>query len=150
MTVWPQKADATGYAYGTDHVIRSAVHEEVVRPGLARAFGVDAVGAPVFGQALDFPALENFNVGSVRARRAGGTASEAATVASATLRGNDVESRDDELVIGPNVGQEPYDVVEVTDAVLGYAAAKRRVKWIRLVYDARKGVYEMRLRLGGL
>ena len=150
MVVWPQKTDPTDYAYGTDHAIRSGVHVEVARPGLARAFGVDAVGAPVFGQALDFAALENFNVGSVRARRAGGTAAEAATLASATLRGDDLGGREDELVIGPNVGQEPYDVVEVTDAALGYAASKRRVKWVRLLYDAEKGVYAMRLSLGGL
>ena len=150
MTVWPQKTDAVVYAYGTDHAIRSGVHREVARPGLARAFGANAVGAAVFGQALDFPALENFNVGSVRFRRAGGTAAEAATLALATLRGDDLGSRDDELVIGPNVGQEPYDVVEVTDAALGYSASKRRVRWVRLLYDADKGVYAMRLGLGGL
>jgi len=150
ISLWPQKTDATDYAYGTDHAIRSAVHQEVARPGLARAFGVDAVGGPIFGQALDFPALENFNVGSVRFRRAGGTASEAATLALAMLREDDLASREDELVIGPNVGQEPYDVVEVTDAALGYAAAKRRVKWVRWRYDREKGVYEMRLGLGGL
>ena len=150
FTVWPQKTDATDYAYGTDHAIRSGVHVEVARPGLARAFGVDAGGGSVFGQALDFPALENFNVGSVRFRRAGGTASEAATVALATLRGDDLGSREDELVIGPNVGEMPYDVVEVTDAALGYAASKRRVRWVRLQYDADRGVYAMRLGLGGL
>jgi len=150
FTVWPQKTDATVYAYGTDHVIRSGVHVEVARPGMARAFGANAVGAAVFGQVLDFAALENFNVGSVRFRRAGGTAAEAATLALATLRGDDLGSRDDELVIGPNVGQMPYDVVEVTDAALGYSASKRRVRWVRLLYDADKGLYVMRLGLGGL
>jgi hypothetical protein len=150
IVVWPQKTDATDYAYGTDHAIRSGVHVEVARPGLGRAFGVDAVGASIFGQSLDFPALENFNVGSVRFRRAGGTAGEAATLALAMLREDDLASREDELVVGPNVGQEPYDVVEVTDAALGYSASKRRVKWVRWRYDREKGVYEMRLGLGGL
>jgi hypothetical protein len=117
---------------------------------LGRAFGVDAVGAPIFGEALDFSVLENFNVARVRFRRAGGTASEAATLALAMLRGDDLASGDDELIIGPNVGEEPYDVVEVTDPALGYAASKRRVKWVRWLYDREKGVYEMRLRLGGV
>jgi len=150
VTVWPRKTDATDYAYGTDHAIRSGVHAEVARPGMGRAFGVDAVGAPIFGEALDFPALENFNVGRVRFRRAGGTAAEAAALASGMLRGDDLDSRDDQLVIGPNVGEEPYDLVEVTDAALGYAGSKRRVRWVRWLYDREKGVYEMRLGLGGV
>jgi hypothetical protein len=150
MTEWPQKSDAAVYAYGTDHAIRSGVHVVAARPGLARAFGVDAAGGAVFGQSLDFASLENFNVGSVRFRRAGGTAAEAATLALAALRGDDFDGRGDELVITPNVGQEPFDVVEVTDAALGYSGDKRRVRAVRLRYSSERGEYGMRLALGGV
>jgi len=49
-----------------------------------------------------------------------------------------------------NCGQELYDVIEVTDAVAGLSAAKRRVLGLALRYSAAAGTYEQRLRLGGV
>jgi hypothetical protein len=41
-------------------------------------------------------------------------------------------------------------VIEVTDALAGLSAAKRRVVGLRLEFDTSRGVYEQRVRLGGV
>jgi hypothetical protein len=48
-----------------------------------------------------------------------------------------------------NCGQELYDVIEVTDAVAGLSAAKRRVLGLDLRYSTgKRAIYEQRILLG--
>jgi hypothetical protein len=148
--VWPQVGDATDYAYGTDHAIVGGRHAVAAQATVARALGVAADGSPIFGESIDWAAAGDFVWPEVRFRRAAGTASEAATLAGAMGREADFGRYGGELVIGPNVGQEVWDVIEITDARLGYSAAKRRVLAVRLLYDRARGLFEMRLGLGGL
>jgi hypothetical protein len=148
--IWPQVSDATDYAYGTDHGVLSLRSALAERPSVFRAFGVAADGSPVLGESIDWDAVEDVMWPAVRFRRAAGTASEAATLASADARWEDCARQGGELVVPPNVGQEPWDVIEVTEPRLGWAAVKRRVRAVRYHYDRDRALFEMRLALGGL
>ena len=68
----------------------------------------------------------------------------------AVLRRASLGALDGEVTAAVNCGQELYDVIEVTDAVAGLSAAKRRVLGVELRYSAATGAYEQRLRLGGV
>lgn len=78
------------------------------------------------------------------------TAGEAANRAETVLRDAALEAFDGRITVTPNCAQELYDVIEVTDAVAGLAAAKRRVLGLRLRYSAEKGEYTQELELGGV
>jgi len=148
--VWPRVTDATAYVYGTDHPVTSLRSATAARASVFRAFGVDGTGAPVLGESIDWSSVEDFMWPAVRFRRAAGTASEAATLASASARWEDLVGEGGELVAQANVGQEAWDVVEVTEPRLGWAAVKRRVRAVRFVYDRERRVFDVRLALGGL
>ena len=49
------------------------------------------------------------------------------------------------IIVPTNVGQELYDVVEVTDARCGIDQEKYRVLAIQTDYDRRQGRYDQRL-----
>jgi hypothetical protein len=78
------------------------------------------------------------------------------TVAQAEARGDALLRRaalgatDGEITAPVNCGLELYDVVEVTDALAGLSAAKRRVLGLSLRYSAARRVYEQRVRFGGV
>ena len=67
------------------------------------------------------------------------------------LRRLERDSLSGDVTVGPNCGQELYDVVEVTDPRAGLAAVKRRVAGLRLDFR-RSGEprYLQRLTLGGV
>ena len=66
------------------------------------------------------------------------------------LRDAAIDAADGRITVPPNCAQELYDVIEVTDAVAGLDAAKRRVLGLRLRYSAEKGEYTQELDLGGV
>jgi hypothetical protein len=68
--------------------------------------------------------------------------------ADALLRHETLESVGDHIVVPTNVGQELYDVIEVTDARCGIDQEKYRVLAIQTDYDRRQGRYDQRLALG--
>jgi hypothetical protein len=49
-----------------------------------------------------------------------------------------------------NCGQELYDVVEISETFAGLSETRRRVLGIESIYDTRRGIYEQKLRLGGV
>ena len=56
-----------------------------------------------------------------------------------------------EVVVPPNLGQELFDVIELTDVAAGLDAEKRRVLGIRLDYSrVPRPEYRQTLRLGGV
>ena len=75
-------------------------------------------------------------------------ADQAAKRADALLRHETLESLGDHIVVPTNVGQELYDVVEVTDERCGIDQEKYRVLAIQTDYDRRQGKYDQRLSLG--
>jgi hypothetical protein len=66
----------------------------------------------------------------------------------AVLRHAAIESEDGYIVVPLNCGQELYDVIEITDALAGLTAAKRRVLSLHHTYDTQKGVYTLKIGLG--
>ncbi len=78
------------------------------------------------------------------------TSGEAADRADAVQRHAAIDAADGRITVRPNCAQELYDVIDVTDAVAGLTAAKRRVLGLRLRYSAEKGEYTQELDLGGV
>jgi hypothetical protein len=68
----------------------------------------------------------------------------------AVLRKAEIEAAAGAISVPVNCGQQLYDVVDVTDASAGLAAAGRRVIGMTLVYRPQRGEYRQRLELGGV
>jgi hypothetical protein len=66
----------------------------------------------------------------------------------ADLRMAEIFSGESVITAPVNCGQQVYDVIEVTDAVAGLNAAKKRVTGLTLVYNPRHGEFNHRLKLG--
>jgi len=76
------------------------------------------------------------------------TNNQCASRAAADLRYEEVKGKWGQIIIYPNVGQELFDVITITDSQVGLSSALRRVMGIREEYDAEKGVYRQTLELG--
>jgi len=83
--------------------------------------------------------LEDRNIGTVVGAEARG---------EAYLRGAEIESGGGVIRVPVNCGQQLYDVVDITDERAGLDAEKKRVLGLTLVYNPRRGEYEMHLELG--
>lgn len=64
------------------------------------------------------------------------------------LRHQEVTGKRGEIVVYPNVGQELFDVVTITDGRAGLEATLWRVMGLVEEYDPQKGVYGQTLDLG--
>ena len=121
-------AGASGYAYGADHAILAHTIE-AGRPaaGWARVFG-----RGVFAEAADEAALAE-GAGTVIAIDENlGVQDRADARAGTLLRQSRLAVDRGELLVRPNVAQEPGDLVAVTDAEAGLDAAPFRVAGLRL------------------
>jgi hypothetical protein len=78
------------------------------------------------------------------------TVAEAEDRAEAVLRHAAVGASDGAITVHPNCGGELYDVIEVTDAAGGMAAAKRRVVGQALRFSAERGEYAQHIEFGGM
>jgi hypothetical protein len=143
----PSPVQASAYSYGGAHAIASARHQ---------AAGLPANRAQVYGAGV---VVEDFRWPSVadefdRLRQVHDlnmtSTALAADRAVATLRQGELALDLGELRAPPHCGHELYDVVDVTDARAGLAAAKYRVAGINVRYRRRGGQpeYEQRLLLG--
>ncbi|HEU5320421.1 MAG TPA: hypothetical protein VFX28_06445, partial [Methylomirabilota bacterium] len=143
----PLATEAAAYAYGTDHeLLRGRYEAEAMAANRAQVFG-----SGVFSERLDWPSVEGVydrleQVLDVNVT----TAAQADDRGDAVLRKAALEASDGEIAVPVNCGQELYDVIEVTDALAGLSAAKRRVLGLELRYSVASGAYEQRLRLGGV
>jgi hypothetical protein len=78
------------------------------------------------------------------------TVAEAQQRGQAYLRQAEIAADGGGILIHVNCGQQLYDVIAVTDARAGLAAAKKRVLGIVLGYYPRRGEYRQRLMLGAV
>jgi hypothetical protein len=147
LTVHPQAADASVYAYGINHKILGGRHlEKAAEFNRIRVFG-NAVFAEAFDfaeQAQGIEALLNVNDLNIT------TTGQATDRADYELRRVSIRESENRLVVPMNCGQEIYDVVEVTDPVLGYDARKRRVLALQARFRRAPARYELALTLGAL
>ncbi len=146
----PLSSDSSIYAYGTSHAILEAEYAKRAR---------EANRVQVFGLQSSVAMTEDWDweeIDLVYDRLAQvhdinlDTAAEAHARGEAMLRHAAIESTDGYIVVPLNCGQELYDVVEITDALAGLSAAKRRVLSLHHLYDTHKGVYNLKVSLGGV
>lgn len=61
-----------------------------------------------------------------------------------------MHAQDGYIVVPLNCGQELYDVVEITDALVGLTAAKKRALSLSHAYAPAKGQYVLKIGLGAI
>jgi len=147
----PQSSDSAVYSYGTGHVI----HQGRYRQG-----GMDRNRVQVEGDVSGALILaDNFNWGEIGRRydrlsrvadKNLGTVAKAKDRGAAVLREMEIGVVGGEITVPVNCGQQLYDVIDITDAPAGLAAARRRVLGLGLVYQPRRGEYSQRILLGGV
>ncbi|MGE3857454.1 MAG: hypothetical protein AB7G21_10920 [Dehalococcoidia bacterium] len=129
----PDAAETATYAYdagGEAHPVASIrAVEERRDAGWARVFG-----AGLFAEAVDEGAIAGGAGAAVLVDDNLTSTARAIARADAALRRARLEGDAGELVAPPHAGQEVGDVIEVTDAALGLAAAAYRVTSLRFDY----------------
>lgn len=147
----PAEDEAASYAYGGEnrghqvHACRAA--EAAIEFNHLRLAG--AGGLVV--EAFDWPSLVSSGARSrSRYDRGLSTAPSLHNWADTLLREAASAASGCEIVVPPNCGQQLYDVVEVTDEATGLSAARYRVMGIGLECRPNKGIYQMKLGLGGV
>lgn len=141
----PTVMDMPTAAYGTVHAIRAAEAYEV----MPRAAWVRVNGAGAVGEAADFAAVRAGGGVQVVSDRALTSTALTLVRARSEARRAALEVRRARIIVAPHAGQEAGDVVEVTDAALGWDARRMRVQEVRLDYArGSRGRYEMALDLG--
>ncbi|MFQ5879432.1 MAG: hypothetical protein ACE5IZ_04595, partial [Dehalococcoidia bacterium] len=145
----PLATEASAYAYGTDHAIRRGRYGT----GSRQANRIQAFGDGLLVEAFEWDSIEDLYD---RLRQLSDlnldTVALAQDRAAAELRREAIGSVTGEVVVPTNCGQELYDVVDITDAAAGLAAAKRRLVGLALRYNASgaRAAYEQRLLLGAV
>ncbi len=143
----PQASDSSVYAYGTSHAILEAEYSSYVK----QANRVQVFGSGVFTEDWDWEEIDlvydrlaqvhDINLDSESEGHARG---------EAILRHAAIEGMDSHILVPMNCGQELYDVVDITCVLAGLSAAKRRVLSLHHLYDTQKGVYTLKIGLGGV
>jgi hypothetical protein len=145
----PQASDSSVYAYGNGHAILEAEYTQRAR---------EANRVQVFGLPSSITITEDWDweeIALVYDRLAQihdinlDTEASAHARGEAMLRHAAIESIDGHIVVPMNCGQELYDVIDITDSPAGLSAAKRRVLSLYHTYDTRKGIYNLKIGLGG-
>ncbi len=136
---------AADYAYGTDHAILAhAIEAGRPTAGWARVFG-----SGVFAEATDESAIAEGAGAVIAVDENLGAQDRVAARAGTLLRQSRLAVERGELLVRPNVVQEPGDIVEVSDAAAGLEAARFRVAGLRLRFArGARPRYEQTLTLG--
>jgi len=149
----PRSTDSSVYSYGQGH----AVFDGKYRTGAWALNRVQVEGYdPVGGEAIIIDSFEWGQVERLHDRlvqvedRNLDTVARAEDRGEAYLREAEMESDGGTIRVPVNCGQQPYDVVDITDTRAGLSSAKRRVVAIAMVYRPQRGEYEQRLSLGAV
>jgi hypothetical protein len=152
----PRPAEASVYSYVipaqagiSDHAILSGEYLITVHPSRTRAIGRDAANARIVQDAFDWSLLSlAIDILEQHYDPNLATATRAQERADAILRTQQTQQTPATIVVPTNVGQEPLDVVTVTDPRCGITDRRYRVQSIHTDYDRRKERYDQRLILG--
>jgi hypothetical protein len=144
----PQAPDSSVYAYGTAHAILEAEYTERAR----QANRVQVFGLPSSVAMTEDWDWEQIDLVYDRLAQVHDinldTEAGAHARGEAILRHAAIDSEDGYIVVPLNCGQELYDVIEISDALAGLSAAKRRVLSLHHAYDTHKGLYTLKIGLG--
>ena len=144
----PQPSDAAGYSFGAGHPVLGGRYASG-----AQAYNrVQTFGASHVGEAIDWVEVDQLFDRLLQVHDLNlDTQQKAQGRADAALQAQRSASVDGEVVVPPNVGQELFDVIELTDKGAGLAAERRRVLGLRLDYSrGPRPEYRQTLRLGGV
>ena len=141
--------EASSYTYGTAHAVLKGNFGEAVPASRIRAIGRDGSNNKLLSSAFDWDLLalgiDNFHtdydpnlVNTTRTQER----------ADAVLRRQALEASTGRITVPPNIGQELYDVITVSDDRCGISSRKYRVIAIQVLYDRRAVTYQHRLTLG--
>ncbi|MYA21004.1 MAG: hypothetical protein F4Z25_12375 [Chloroflexi bacterium] len=141
----PARGAAAGYAYGREHAILAhAIEAGRPAAGWARVFG-----SGVFAEATDEAALAGGAGPVIAVDENLGAQDRVEARAGTLLRQSRLAVDRGELLVRPNVAQEPDDIVAVTDAATGLDAVPFRVAGLRLRFArGKRPRYEQTLILG--
>jgi len=142
----PQASDSSVYAYGISHSILEAGYARHVK----QANRVQVFGSGVFTEDWDWEEIDLVYDRLAQVHDINlDTEADAHARGEAILRHADIESLDGHILVPLNCGQELYDVIDITDALAGLTAAKRRILSLHHLYDTQKGIYNLNIGLGG-
>ncbi|MPZ24086.1 MAG: hypothetical protein GEU28_11210 [Dehalococcoidia bacterium] len=141
--------DASSYEYGPSAhpIIRARYRRRAADYNHVWVWGGDSVVRSVYdiGEVHALGAERVTQVSDLAANTAG----KADERAEAILRPSAVARREDVVEVAPNVGQELWDVVTISEELAGgEEEALRRVTALRILYDADDAEYTMWLTLG--
>jgi hypothetical protein len=146
----PQVSDSSVYAYGTGHAILEAEYARHVK----QANRVQVFGLPSSVTMTEDWDWEEIDLVYDRLAQVHDinldTSAEAHARGEAILRHAAIEGLDGYILVPLNCGQELYDVIDITDALASLTASKRRVLSLHHTYDTRKGLYTLKIGLGGV
>ena len=141
-------SDAADYSYGAGHPVLRGRYASRARPYNR----IQAYGGSHVGEAFDWDEMDRLSERLLQIHDLNlDTQQKAQERADAAMREQTLATLDGEIVAPPNLGQELYDVIEVTDPVAGLQAERRRVLGLRLDYSrAPRTEYRHTIRLGGV
>jgi len=151
--VHPQSSDSSVYSYGQSH----SIFEGKYRQGAWELNRVQVEGYdPVGDETLVVDTFSWGQIDKLHDRlhqvedRNIDTVARAEGRGEAYLREVERESSGGTISIPVNCGQQPYDVIDITDPQAGLSGEKRRVLGLELNYHPRRGQYRQQLRLGAV
>ena len=129
--------DDSAYTYGMTH----AIHEGRYITRSKESNRAQVFGAAVFTEDFDWTEIELLSdiLSQVKDLNLT-TTTRAHERGAAELRGAAIHAQEGYLLVPLNCGQEMYDVVDLTDAVAGIVAAKKRVLSLSHTYNPTKGL----------
>ncbi len=149
----PQATDSAEYSYGVEHAILEGRYRQGAwGTNRAQVEGYDASqGKMIVVDSFDWDEIDRLydRIRHIEDRNLNTTA-KGYQRGEAFLRKAAIAAVGGAVLVPVNCGQQLYDVIEVTDARAGLAAAKRRVLGMTLVYRPERGEYLQRLELGGV
>ena len=130
------------------HPILSGHYTNAATASRTRAIGQDASGNRIVEEATD-PDLSELGIDILQQVYDPNLQNATRTQerADALLRQASLRAKRGNLLVPTNVGQEPLDVITVTDARCGISQEKYRVLALQTDYDRRKSIYIQRLAL---
>jgi len=141
--------EESSYSYGADHVILQGEYRQAVPLTRARAIGRDVDDNRIVEDAFDWTNLQlGIDIFSQDYDPNLQSAARAQERADAILRKESLRAQGGQIVIPPNVAQELYDVITVTDKRCGISNKKYRVMDIDVNYSLREWQYRQTLTLG--
>ena len=149
----PQSTDSSEYGYGTDHAILEGRYRQgALVANRAQVEGYDTGQSKILlVDSFTWVEVDRLydRIKHVDDRNLSTTA-QGYQRGAALLRKVEIDAAGGAILVPVNCGQQLYDVIAVTDAGAGLAAAKKRVLGSTLIYRPQRGEYLQRLELGGV